>query len=390
MSGRAVREQWKLLIVCPHPLMSRQVRAAIDQLGFEDASILDDYPRMGVVNSIAAKNQANLCLLDVASQQEQALPLISEVAPVMPVVALNPSNDADLILRCLRRGACEFLSEISPEQVRSLLDRLSRLRAPTQIRKPATVYCLVPGNAGCGASTLAVHLAVELKRAGAGKTLLVDGDYLAASVGFLLKLKTDFHLDDAVRDCLRLDEDLWKHLVLPVRGIDVLTAPEDPTAVAQLDRPSAVELICFWRDHYDAVVLDTAGPSGAGGCLASLSDEILLVTTNELGAQHATKRSVDCLARSGVPGDRVKLVVTRYTPHTGLKSGDLETALQVAPFALLSNDYDAVQKAVLEGSPVSSGSHFARSVHDLVQRLLGKSNTPQKRSPLFGLLSLRP
>jgi hypothetical protein len=45
--------------------------------------------------------------------------------------------------------------------------------------------------------------------------LIVDADCLAASVGFLLKLKADFHLDDAVSDCLRLDDDLSSRLVGP-------------------------------------------------------------------------------------------------------------------------------------------------------------------------------
>jgi len=219
---------------------------------------------------------------------------------------------------------------------------------------------------------LAVHLAVELQRSQANRVLLVDADYVAASVGFLLKLKSDFHLDDAVRDCLRLDEDFWRHLVLSAHGIDILTAPENPACGVVLDRPAAVELVCFWREHYDAVVLDTAGVVGAGAWLSSLSDEILLVTTNELGALHATKRSLECLDRAGVPAERVKLIVTRYTPSTGLKLEDFKTALRLTPFALLSNDYDALQDAVLEGRPAPVGTRFGRSIRELAARIKGK------------------
>jgi Flp pilus assembly CpaE family ATPase len=378
MSVRGSRNYWRPLIVCPHPVMARQIGAAMAELGVESSAALTEYPRPAAIAGLAADNEANLCFLDVASHPEQALALISETAPVMPVVALNPENDADLILRCLRRGACEFLSDSSAEQLDGLLERLSRLRQPAQRDNPATVYCVVPGKAGCGASTVAVHLAVELKRCGASRVLLVDADYLAASVGFLLKLKSDFHLDDAVRDCLRLDEDLWGHLVVPCHGVDVLTAPEHPAAGPALDRPAAVELVCFWRERYEAVVLDTPGADGAGGCLASLSDEILVVTTNELGALHVTKRTIACLEQSGVPAGRPKLLVTRYTPATGLKSEDVKTALRLAPFALLSNDYEALQNAVLEGHPAASGSRFARSVHELAQLLRGKTAAPQR------------
>jgi Flp pilus assembly CpaE family ATPase len=389
MRARSSRNYWKPLIICPHPAMAPQIRAAMGELGVDCGLWLQEYPQPAAIAGLAAEHQANLCFLDIATQQEQALGLISETAPFMPVVALNLKNDADLILRCLRRGACEFLSEWSGEQLDGLLDRLARLRAPAQREKPATVYCVVPGKPGCGASTVSVHLAVELKRCGFSRVLLVDADYLAATVGFLLKLKSDFHLDDAVRDCLRLDDDLWGHLVVPCHGIDVLLAPEHPSSAAAVDRPAAVELVCFWREHYEAVVLDTPGAQDSGGCLASLSDEILVVTTNELGPLHATKRTLESLVQSGVPAGRPKLLVNRYTPATGLKAEDVKTALHLACFALLSNDYEILQNAVLEGQPAPAGSHFAKSMHDLAERLHGKQAVPQKTPVRRGWLPFR-
>ena len=393
MSTQSPRNFWKPLIICPHPDISRQILATVREMGLEEPCVVAEYPRPGAMAGLAAQQQLNLCFLDVRSNQEEALLLISEAAPVMPVVALDSENDADLILRCLRRGACEFLSDGGSQQLHGLLERLNRLRAPAPPGKPARVYCILPGKAGCGASTFAVHLAVDLKRNSATRVLLVDTDFVAASIGFLLKLKSDFHLDDAIRDCMRLDEDFWRHLVLSARGIDVLTAPDDPASPVALDRPAAVELVCFWREHYDAVVLDTPGACGSAASLASLSDEIFLVTTNELGALHASKRSLDFLGQAGIPPERLKLVVTRYTPATGLKSDDFKTALRMVPFALLSNDYEALQEAVLEGRPAPPGSRFARSVHELVGQLNGKevsakppdTNKPQARRSWLSL-----
>jgi pilus assembly protein CpaE len=388
MSTQAMRNQWKLLIVCPHPAMSRQIRATAGDLGLE-VCLVSDYPLPGTLAAQVAQQECNICFLDVASNQEQGLQLIAEAAPVVPVVALNPQNDADLILRCLRRGACEFLADVSREQLTGVLERLGLLRTPMEQAKPATVYCVVPGKGGCGASTLATHLAIELRRVGGGGVLLVDADCLMASISFLLKLKSLFHLGDAVRDCLRLDGDLWGRLVTKCHGIDVLTAPESPGTRINMDRPAAVELICFWREHYAAVILDVPGAYGPGCDLASLSDEVLLVTTNELAALHGTKRSIENLEQSGVARGRMKLLVTRYTPSTGLKRDDVETALKMTPYALLGNDYAAVQDAILEGKPVAAGSQFGRSINALAERLLGKEKSAKKR-PLFGLLSVRP
>ncbi|MBZ5579006.1 MAG: hypothetical protein LAP40_20790 [Acidobacteriia bacterium] len=381
--------RWKPLIVCPHPEMSRLVRSALRELGFTDVCPLSEYPRPGSIAGLAAQQGCNICFLDVASNQDQALLLIGEAAPAVPVVALNPHNDADLILRCLRRGACEFVSEASAEQVRAVLERLARLRAPAEQAHAATVYGVMPGKPGCGASTLAAHLAIEMKRGGAGPVLLVDVDCITGSIAFLLKMRSSYHLGDAVRDCLRLDADLWGRLVTPCQGIDVLTAPENAATPVPIDRPAAMELICYWREHYPRIVLDLPGVGAVGSDFVPLVDELLLVTTNELSALHATRRSLECLEQSGLERQKLKLLVTRYTPATGLKREDVETALKLAPYALLSNDYDAVQRGVLEGKPVAPGSHYGRSIHLLAERLLGTENAPKKRTSLFGLLPAR-
>jgi pilus assembly protein CpaE len=379
---------WKPLIVCPHGDLSARVRKAFADLGTAAGSFLQEYPRGGAMARAVAQSGSNICFLDVASDPEQALPLIAEAAPVVPVVALNPRNDADLILRCLRRGACEFLTDPSADQVRAVLERLGRLAAPVERRKPSVVYCVVPGKAGAGASTLAMHLAIALKRMGASSVLLVDTDVFAGAVAFLLKLKPDFHLGDAVRDRKRMDADLWSRLAAPCQGIDVLAAPENPAAGVEMSRAIAADLMEFWRTHYEAVVMDTAGAQSALE-FARLSDEVLLVATNELVVLHATRRSIEYFQQNSIDRRRLRLIVNRYTPATGLKSGEVETALKLEPYALLANDYESLQAAVLEGKPCEAGSRIGRSIQALASKLSGKEAPGRKRAGLLGLLPVR-
>ena len=166
MEPVAAGQIWKPLIVCPHRELSSRVRAALIDLGIATATHLADYPRMGSLNGLAAQGECNICFLDVASNPEHAMLLIVEAAPSMPVVALNTRKDADLILRCLHRGAGEFLAEPTTDQLRTALERLARLRSPAVAVKPSSIYCVMPGKPGCGASTLATHLAIEFKRGG--------------------------------------------------------------------------------------------------------------------------------------------------------------------------------------------------------------------------------
>jgi len=239
------------------------------------------------------------------------------------------------------------------------------------------------------ASTLAASLSIALKQEGTSKVLLVDADSLTGTIAFLFKLRPDFHLGDAIRDCKRMDADLWGRLAMPCNGIEVLPAPENPALRVDLDRQVIQELLLFWRENYDAILLDLPG-AHSGGCeVAQIADEILLITTNELAALHATRRSMEWLERTGIDRGRLKLVVTRYTPATGLKRDDIETALKLKPYALLENDYEAVQNAALDGKPIPASSHFGRSVQHLAERLTGRDTSSTQRARLFGLLPLK-
>jgi pilus assembly protein CpaE len=381
--------EWKPLIICPNVSEARQVRSVLMELGIDDGHLVSQYPQKGAIGALAAQRACNICFLDIASQPEEALALVSEAAASMPVVILNPQKDADLILRCLRLGACEFLSEPTADQVRDLLARLSRLNAPAETHPNSRVFCVVPGKAGSGASTVATYLALEMKRSGASRVLLVDSDPATGSVAFLLRLKPAHHMGDAVRDWNRMDADLWSRLVSPCQGIDVLPAPEDPAAPLHLDPPTASGLMAFWREHYDAVVLDTAGAASEGSEFAALADSVLVITTNDLSAVHATQRSLTCLQKGPVDRSRIKLIITRYVPALGLKREEVESALKLTPYALLRNEWDVVQNALLDGRPLPSGSSFGLGLRTLADRLLGREKTIKKRAAFFGLLTAR-
>jgi pilus assembly protein CpaE len=268
----------------------------------------------------------------------------------------------------------EFVSDPGPEQIRNILERFGRARAPLAQRPAGRLYCVIPGKPGCGASSLAAHLAVQFGAGGATKVLLVDADPLTAGIAFMLKLRAGFHLGDVVRDWKRMDEDLWLRLRTTEWGIDLLLAPEDPSIALGPGREMAGELASFWRARYDVILVDTPDAAAAATSgFAGVSDQILLVTTNELPALHAARRAIAYLDEHIRERDKLRLIVNRYTPATGLKLDDLSTAIDLKPFAVLSNDYDSLQTALLAGRPVSPTSPFGRSVSDLSRRLSGES-----------------
>jgi Flp pilus assembly CpaE family ATPase len=89
-----------------------------------------------------------------------------------------------------------------------------------------------------------------------------------------------------------MDEALWRGMVTTCRGVDVLLSPETPTDLVY-EHEDVAAMVRFWRQFYEFVILDIPGPHGEWGLsLAKLCDELILVTTNELPAVHATQNTL--------------------------------------------------------------------------------------------------
>ena len=129
--------------------------------------------------------------------------------------------------------------------------------------------------------------------------------------------------------------------------------------------------------------------SAADTGFAALADTILLVTTNELAALQTTRRALVCLDQALADRTRLRLVLNRYTPATGLKREDVQKALSLDPFATLCNDYETIQSALLEGRPAPPGSRFSDSVQALCRQLQDKPSPAKKNGSWLSSLLAR-
>jgi hypothetical protein len=67
----------------------------------------------------------------------------------------------------------------------------------------------------------------------------------------------------------------------------------------------------------------------------------------------------------------------------------LKTALGLEPFAALSNDYEVMQAALLDGKPAPAGSRFGASVHALCAQLRPKIGQPKNNGSWLASLLRR-
>src|ERR1700733_4027541 len=374
---------WKALFICPNQKIIRDLAPLLRKhLPTFSGHDLNAYPMRHQLAEVMASEAPNLCLLEVGEPREPGLALIHDllrIDPKLPIIVVLPSNDPELVLRCLRQGASDFLiPPFTSEQVEGALQKIARLQ-PNRAANSGKVYCIMPAKGGCGASTIASNLAYQMKR-GDKRILLADLDPLAGTLSFLLKIKSNFSFMDALARSHDIDADLWKAVVIGRQGVDVLLSPEVMTE-GMSELKDASSIVEYARGTYDLVVLDTGSVYGDWNLSqARLADEILLVTTNELTALQAVQRALSYMDSNNIGRYKIRLIVNRYDRHVGLSKDVIGTALHADIFHILPTDYEAIQKALMEGKPLPPSTNFGKGVAGLVDRLLGGAEPANKKS----------
>src|SRR5271154_6824625 len=187
---------WNTLFIGPNTKISRDLGPL---LGRRLASLKkEEFPDYPLRNRLAelVKTDLDVCFLDASSDTERALALIPDLLrqhPKLPIIAILAGSSPDLVLRCLRGGASDFLIQpFTEEQVDGAIAKINRLQPGRQSATRAKVFCVMPAKGGCGASTIACNLAYQWKRLGSKDILLADLDPLAGTLSFLLKIKSNF------------------------------------------------------------------------------------------------------------------------------------------------------------------------------------------------------
>lgn len=331
-----------------------------------------------------------LLFLDL-SRPQQAFSLIrrtKSLNPAISVFALHEIAEPNAILEAMRAGVSEYL--VPP--FRSTLEiALQRVTASSEspvasLRAGGKVLGFVSAKGGCGATTLACHLARELPRLTGDKALLTDCDFDAGLVSFLFKTKTLYSLADAATNIHRLDASYWKAVVNNgVPGLDMIGAPAG--ASTQALTPEHLEkVLSFLKNQYGWVLADVGrGLNAFRMSVLTNCDDIYLVTTVEITALHHAQRTVTRLLESGFPQQRLHILLNRPPRQLDVSIAELEKMLGAEIAATIPTDEEVLAESYAEGTLAPPTSAIGRSIVALGRAIAGLQveKQPKKRFSLF-------
>lgn len=341
----------KILIKIKDENLRRQtieaLRESADHIPFQQhesdwTSLLEDLGKL----------KPEALLLDVTSVPTDLAVAMRQIkihAPRTKVVALHAVDDPKIILAAMRAGANEFLNPPFQDSLSIALERILN-SCEAEIAPPSRgkIIGFLSAKGGCGATTLACHVAWELQNQTRKNVLLADLDLTSGLVGFLMKTPSSYSILDALKNLARLDESLWKALVVEHRpNLSVIPAPASYSRWDHPDENQIKQLLQFMRTQHDWIVLDL-GRSLNSIATAVLDeiDQLLLVSTLEVVALHGLKTIVHGLFEQG---EKLQLVLNRTPKMMDISTQELEKILGRSLYAALPNDYMALYQSYSSG-----------------------------------------
>jgi pilus assembly protein CpaE len=319
----------------------------------------------------------------LSSDPAAAIRQIKSQAPRLKIVALHGAADPKIILAAMRSGANEFLHPPFDESLPAALEKI--LSSSDGEGSPATrgrIIAFLSAKGGCGATTIACHLAAEIQNQTRKSVLLADLDLTSGLVGFLMKTPSSYSILDAVKNLNRLDESLWRALVVEHRpGLSVIPGPAVFTRRDDPDDDQIRRVLQFMRTQHDWTVLDL-GRSLNYTALAALEeiDQLFIVSTLEVVALHGLKTIVHGLFDQG---DKLQLILNRTPKMMDISTEDLEKILGRSLYAALPNDYMGLYQSYSSGNLLGSNSRLAQDFALLASKITGVPPIKSKKKFAF-------
>lgn len=296
----------------------------------------------------------------------------------VPIVVLSGADTESLALQTIQEGAENYLVKSTCNAaVLSRALRYAITKRTVEVASRTRVVGVIGSKGGVGTTTIACNMATELRVQTAQRVLLADVDVDAGMVALMMGVDPQYSFQYAVANFNRLDRSCWNAIV--ARTSDDLHIVASPAHLGQDTVPLEAirQVLGLVQPFYDWMVLDLGRLNTLAHGLLNSTDEIFLVTSTGIAALHQAKRVVDALAKAGVEGPRIHLIVNESDPSPAFSGRDLPTIFGAEIYATVPRDAQELHRSLLDKKPPSETSAIRREMARLARRLAG---LPAKKS----------
>jgi pilus assembly protein CpaE len=347
------------------------VKSQISQLGMK---VVGEAENLVTGLSLIKGLHPDLVILELPSHPEQTLQAVRALKHEHPNAGIIiTANDASpqIILRCMRAGAQEFLTRpLDPRELVEAVQRMSGMvkRGSEGRKKTGKIITVFSGKGGVGVTSIATNLAVSLVRNQNRPTVMVDLNLQMGDVGLLLDLRPEYTLSNALGTDT-IDESRLKGLLAEHdSGLYLLAAPDDPVEAEMISPGLLLEVFSILKGMFDFIVVD-AGHAFDSRILEvlNLADTILLLAHLDVPTVRNTRRCMELFGQLGYSTEKVRLVANRYHKKGKVRVEDLEETVETSVFWQIPNDYQTLIAGIDAGVPAILQSPRAKITKNLAE-----------------------
>src|ERR1035437_4599532 len=340
---------------------------------------LDDVPRL-------LEQHYDVIIIDLDSYPEYALELVESICAngSATVMVYSMKADSDLLVRCMRAGAREFLTlPFAQSTMAEALVRATARRPATRLPKKTGGRLLVflGAKGGDGVTTLACNFAVSLAQESGQSTLLIDLDLPLGDAALNLGVVAEYSTINALQNSNRLDSSfLSRLLVKHSSGVSMLAAPgkfpQYEASNEAIDR-----LIAVARQDFDNVVIDMGSRLDLmGTSLFKDGSTVYLVIQAGIAGLRNSNRLISQYFSAAEP--KLEIVLNRFESRSmGVSEDQITKALTRPAQWKIPNDYNVVKRMQTTAIPLAlEDSPISRLIRQMARAACGLPAIPEKKA----------
>jgi pilus assembly protein CpaE len=331
------------------------------------------------------KERPDLLIFALSEKFDEEFKLLESLLAsnaVGEVFVTSEVNDKDLLLRAMRAGTKEFLSQpLNELELHAALAAFQRRMQVSNLKEPihnGKIIHLIGAKGGVGTTTVAVNLAMILAGIkNAGSVALVDLNTVFGEIPLFLSVKPAYHWGQIAKNVGRLDSTfLLNAMAKHTSGVHILPPPSYLNGHPPLTVDIMERLLSAMKNTFDFVIID-GGQSLDGPALKAveMSDKILLITLLSLPCLNNTNKLMKSLSNVGAAQkERVRLVINRYLKKSDISIKEAEESVQREIFWNIPNDYRTTMSAINRGMPlydISPKAGITKNLEALTDALIG-------------------
>jgi pilus assembly protein CpaE len=349
----------RLAIVDPHDAQRDALKRML--LGMDMCWLEAESSRYEFFSDIVAQTHPEVGVIGLDADPQKALQLMQtlrETSPECAILAVSSSTDGQLILKAMRAGAKEFLTQpVGIEELLLALERIAAQRSGgSQGRgRGCKILAIAGATGGVGATSLAVNLGCVLAMREPNSVALIDLDLSLGDADVFLDTIPDYTIVDVVQNISRLDFQLLKRsMTKHSSGLYLLPRPVQLQDIALITPDDLQRVFGLLKATFSHVIIDVSKAYNRVDMSAlQVAHEVLLVTQLDLPCLRNVVRLMASFEAVEGLKEKVQIVVNRIgldNGHISLKKAKDTIGRDI--YWRLPNDYRVMVEMRNNGVPL--------------------------------------